>query len=282
MTLDEVQDLVLSYGYTSVNEMTSAESHLNRLLQAEADDQLRLRVNVFVNYNDSFLDENGNNRIIKFWYPENGPILDSDRMLRIPGIKIFVDGAGVPGRGCPAMRDPYTEISTSEDWFQQACGSEYGDLYWSQDELNQVVADAQAAGYRVSFHAMGDWGIETALDAIAFAVDGRSNDLFRHQIQHSSTLESDLLERYVVEDTISSVRGYFNTCDQDTYENQEAANRYDLPGLGVHAYLETDGGWRGDPEDVTRSNTLNPMVQLYGLVTHQQLRADGTACMPDP
>ncbi len=281
MTLDEVQDLVLSYGFTSVNEMSSV-GHLEQLLQAEANDELRLRINVFVSYNNSYLDDDRNMTLVKYWYPEHGPILDSDRMLRVPGIKIFVDGAGTPARGCPAMRDPYTEISTSADWFQQACGSEYGDLYWSRAELNQVVADAQAAGYRVSFHAMGDWGIETALDAIAFALDGQSNTIYRHQIQHSSMLESDLLQRYVEEDTISSVRGYFNTCDQDTYDNHEAANRYDLPGLGVHAYLETDARWVHDVNDPTWSSTLNAMVQLYGLVTHQQLRADGTACMPDP
>jgi predicted amidohydrolase YtcJ len=281
MTLDEVQDLVLSYGFTSVNEMSSV-GHLEQLMQAEADDQLRLRINVFVSYNNSYLDENGNMTLVKYWYPEHGPILDSDRMLRVPGIKIFVDGAGTPGRGCPAMREPYSELSTSADWFRQTCGSEYGDLYWTQEDLNKVVADAQEAGYRVSFHAMGDLGIETALDAIAFALDGQSNLLIRHQIQHSSYLMPDLMERYVAEDILSSVRGYFNTCDQDTYENHVAANRYDLPGLGIHAFLETDARWVHDVNDPTWSSTLNAMVQLYGLVTHQQLRADGTACTPDP
>ena len=281
MTLDEVQDLVLSYGFTSVNEMSSV-GHLEQLMQAEADDQLRLRINVFVSYNNSYLDENGNMTFVKYWYPEHGPILDSDRMLRVPGIKIFVDGAGTPGRGCPAMREPYSELSTSADWFRQTCGSEYGDLYWTQEDLNKVVADAQEAGYRVSFHAMGDLGIETALDAIAFALDGQSNLLIRHQIQHSSYLMPDLMERYVAEDILSSVRGYFNTCDQDTYENHVAANRYDLPGLGIHAFLETDARWVHDVNDPTWSSTLNAMVQLYGLVTHQQLRADGTACTPDP
>jgi predicted amidohydrolase YtcJ len=283
MTLDEVQDLVLSYGFTSVTEMTSSDGHLERLLQAEADGRLRLRVNVFVRYNDGHLDENGNTILLQYWYPENGPVLDSARKLRVPGIKVFVDGAGTPARGCPAMREPYNEATRSEEWFQQSCGSKYGDLYWpDQEELNQVVADAQAAGYRVAFHAMGDKGIEAALDAIAFALDGQPNSSVRHQIQHSSFLSPDLMQRYVEMDMLSSVRGYFNTCEQATYDNHVASNRYALPGLGVHAYLETDAGWAGDPTDISRSNTLNPMVQLWGLVTHRQLRVNGRVCTPDP
>jgi hypothetical protein len=82
-------------------------------------------------------------------------------------------------------------------------------------------------------------------------------------------------------DMLSSVRGHFNTCEQDFYANHAAANRYALPGLGVHAYLETDAGWAGDPTDETRSSTLNPMVQLWGLVTHRQLQDCDLPCTPD-
>lgn len=287
MALDEVQNLVLSYGFTSVTEMTSKDGHLERLLQAESEGTLRVRVNVFPNYNDSVLDDNGDMLPVKYWYPEHEPILDSDRLVRVPGIKIFVDGADMPRRGCLAMREPYDEALQVQDWFIQACGSEYGDLYWpQQDELNRVVADAQAAGFRVALHAMGDKAIAVALDAIEFALNGQSNTAVRHQIQHNSFLAPDLLERYIQLDILSSVRGHFNTCDQEWYReyyhNENASNRYALPGLGLHAFLETDARWSEDPTDVSLSRTLNPMVQLWALVTHKQLRSDGTTCEPDP
>ncbi|MEN8242583.1 MAG: amidohydrolase family protein, partial [Chloroflexota bacterium] len=282
MTLDEVQDIVFSYGFTSLNEMSADNGYIESLLQAEADGRLRLRVNVFPNYNSSRLNDERESDILEFWFPEHAPILDSDRMLRIPGIKFFVDGDGTPARGCPARRDPYSELSISSDWFPRACGSIYGDLYWDQTDLNQAVAAVQAAGFRAAFHAMGDRGIETALNAIEFALNGESNLFYRHQIQHSSILEPDLLERYVSEDILSSVRGYFNTCSQDSYHTEWASNRYALPGAGVHAYLETDTRWIGDIHDITWSSTLNSMVQLFGLVTKQQIQADGSVCMPDP
>lgn len=78
------------------------------------------------------------------------------------------------------------------------------------------------------------------------------------------------------------MRGYFNTCDQDVYRYPWASNRYALPGLGVHAYLETDYLWGFDPNDNTRSQVPNPLVQLYGLVTHQQIHPHGPVCEPDP
>jgi predicted amidohydrolase YtcJ len=152
-------------------------------------------------------------------------------------------------------------------------------LYWEQAELNQVVAAAQAAGYRAAFHAMGDKGIEAALDAIEYALDGEPNEDHRHQIQHSSVLEEDLIDRYQSLDILSSLRGFFPTCYQD---DPVSGNRYALPGLGVHAYLETDFGWTVDPDNKYAIRNPNAMMALHSLVTHKQILEDGTICNPEP
>jgi hypothetical protein len=87
-------------------------------------------------------------------------------------------------------------------------------------------------------------------------------------------------------DILASVRGAFNTCETDWYEAAFGedyyawnATRYELANLGVHTYLEGDYG-SGDIYDLTRCNPLNPIPSLYGYVTHQQLRSDGSACKP--
>lgn len=288
-TLDEAQDVALSFGFTSVTEMFADEPFLEELMQAEEAGRLRLRVNAFAAYNDSILDENGNTIILKQWYPENDPVLDSDRKLRIPGIKVNVDGGSTPRRGCPALSEPYEPDFVATDWFKGQCGSDRGDLYWSQEELNQIVADAQAAGYRVAFHAMGDRAIEMVLNAIEFALDGQPNEKYRHQIQHNSLLRPDLLERYTSLDVLCSVRGYFNTCAQNDYIDYHGpdryewnVNRYKLPGLGIHVFLETDFTWDVDPADTYSSRNPNSMLHLYGLVTRQQVNKDGTICKPEP
>jgi predicted amidohydrolase YtcJ len=288
MTLDEAQDVALRNGFTSVTEMWADQAALDALLQAEQSGRLRLRVNVFACYNDGIL-RDGQKVFIRAWYPGHGPVLDSDRRLRIPGIKVFVDGGSGGGRGCPALRDPFEPGFVATDWFRDNCGSDRGDLYWAQDEINQVVAEAQAAGYRVAFHAMGDLGIETALGAIEFALGGRPNAEVRHQIQHNSLVGPDMLKRYVDLDVLASLRGYFNTCEQGEYATYYGPDRlpwvvtrYTLPGAGIHTYLETDFSWDVDPADTYSSRNPSSMLHLYGMVTRQQVNRDGTICWPEP
>jgi predicted amidohydrolase YtcJ/predicted GH43/DUF377 family glycosyl hydrolase len=279
-TLDDTVDLLLEFGLTSVTEMSGSDDSVAELLTAEAEGRLRLRVNVFPSYNLAWLDEEGRSIYEGAWFPEHGPILDSNRRLRIPGIKIFADGAGLAPRGCPATTITYTISNT-------ACFSDHGDLYLSQEDLNLAVADLQDRGFRVAFHTMGDRGIDTVLNAIEYALDGASNSVHRHQIQHSSFLRDDQITRYADLGILSSVRGTWNVCDQQEYEDNWPgyytwwANRWALPGSGIHAYAEGDFGWNTSPYSRTAVTTVDPLMMLWGLVTRQQLREDGSACQPE-
>ncbi len=287
-SLDEAQETALRYGFTTVNEMWADQGYLDTLLQAEQANSLRLRVNVFASYNDGILDENRRKILLKTWYPEHDPILDPGRYLRIPGIKIFMDGDNFStSRGCWALSEPFMPEAPALG--SGICGSDRGDLYWSQDELNQVVLDAQTAGFRVAFHAMGDRAIETALNAIEYALGGQSNEEYRHQIEHNSLAPTDQLPRYENLDVLASVRGYGDFCDlnfllpafgPDRYAWY--ANRYALPGLDIHAYIETDFGWTVDPNDRYSQRSLDPIMQLYGIVTHRYVTENGSVCNPDP
>jgi hypothetical protein len=205
-------------------------------------------------------------------------------------VKIFVDGAFVPGRGCIALSEPWPESFRTTDAFMDICFDDlYGDLYLTQSQLNAAVQDIQARGYRAAFHAMGDAAIDQSLNALEAALDGESNREYRHQIHHSSVLRPDQIARYVEMDLLASVRGYFNTCDQGEYPTWYGAdrrdwsvNRFALADAGVHTFAEGDFGWTADPDDFTQSRTINPFLNVYGLVTHRQLREDGTACEPEP
>jgi predicted amidohydrolase YtcJ len=287
-TMDQAQDIALRYGLTTVNEMWADEAFLNRLFQAEEQGDLRIRVNVFASYNDGVLDGNRQKVFLKAWYPGHDPILDPQRRVRIPGIKIFVDGDNFrPVRGCWAFNDPVP----ANAWAIKngVCGTATGDLYWKQDELNQIVRQAQNAGYRVAFHSMGESAIETTLNAIEFALDGQPNEQVRHQIEHNSMIRPDLLTRYEELDILASVRGYGDFCDLKQFIPDFGperinwyANRYALPGLDIHSYMESDFGWTVDPEARYDQRSLDPIMQLYGIVTHNLESANGTLCGPDP
>ncbi|MFW9924107.1 MAG: amidohydrolase family protein [Candidatus Thorarchaeota archaeon] len=287
MPFEEAQQKALSFGYTTLNEKT-ADSWINGtqfLLDAEAADELILRVNAFPVYNLSILDENNKTTIVRRWYPIHAPILDHTRKFRVPGIKIFVDGA-YGNRGIPAMTVPYTP----ELLEIYASSSLYGDLYFNQSGLDSIVDEIQDLGFSCAFHAMGDRAIETVLNAIEFALNGSANDLFRHQIEHNSMMRDDLIEKAISLGTIHSVRGYFPTYWQDEDEGLYNstilgwyANRYSLPGLGIHSYLETDFGWSVYIEnDLTSTRNINPFLHMWGLVTRKAITENGTIIEPHP
>jgi predicted amidohydrolase YtcJ len=287
-TLDQAQDVALRYGLTTVIEMWADQAFLDRLFQAEEQNNLHIRVNVFASYNDGVLDGNRQKVFLKAWYPGHDPILDPQRRVRIPGIKIFIDGDNFrPVRGCWAFNDPIP----ADAWAIKngVCGTATGDLYWKQDELNQIVRQAQNAGYRVAFHSMGESAIESALNAIEFALDGQPNEQIRHQIEHNSMIRPDLLTRYEKLDILASVRGYGDFCDLKQFIPDFGperinwyANRYALPGLDIHSYIESDFGWTVDPEARHDQRSLDPIMQLYGIVTHNLEGPNGTLCGPDP
>ena len=288
-SLDEAQDIALQYGFTGVTEMWANEDVVRSFLIAENDGKLRLRVNVFPSYNDGILGSDRRRILMETWYPAHAPILDPGRLVRIPGIKIFVDGDNASyERGCWALSKPFE--AGAPILSRGVCGTDRGDLYWSQDELNRVVKQAQEAGYRVAFHAMGDRAIDTALNTIEYALNGASNEIVRHQIEHNSLTRTDQLERYAALDVAVSVRGYGVTwCDAGSLKKPFGEdrylwyfNRFALAGMDIHAYVETDFGWTVDPEDRFAARSLDPMVQLYGIVTHKFIMPDGTICEPGP
>jgi len=287
-TLDDAQELALSYGYTTLIEKGADiwERDIQPLIDAELNDQLRLRVNIFPVYNLAFLDEENKTIVVSSWFPEKTPILDHERMLRVPGIKIYTDGAAGGARGLPAISIPYPQ----EELDLLGSSSKYGDLYFNQTELNSIVKNITDAGFRCAFHSMGDRAIETVLNAINYSLEGETNDNYRHQIEHNSLLREDLINKAIELNTIHSVRGYYPTYYQEDYAAaynetflEWNVNRYSLPSLGVHAYLETDFTLPIYVEgDNSSSRNINPFLHLWGLVTRRALDENGTIHQPAP
>ncbi|MFX1265099.1 MAG: amidohydrolase family protein [Promethearchaeota archaeon] len=285
--LRAAQDIALSYGYTTIVEKSAWEWDLEPVLAADQAGELRLRVNMFPSYNSAHLDEQGETVICETWYPDKSPILTHDAMLRVPGIKIFTDGAGVPGRGAPAMSVPYTPEAM--EYLEGITDNEYGDLYLEQQELNIAVKNIQDAGFRVAFHAAGDRAIETVMNAIEFALDGESNSIHRHQIEHNGFLRPDLITKAKQLGTLHSVRGYWPTYWQESeaeyWFNSTVCdwyvNRYSLPEEGIHAYWESDFSWDVYGDNSTSRN-INPFLHLWGYVTRSAIDENGTIHRPLP
>jgi predicted amidohydrolase YtcJ len=288
ITLPEIydaQELALSYGYTTLNEKSIDLAELDLFKDAENFGHLRLRLNLFPIYNYAFLDENNESTVVERWYPDHDPILDNDRMLRIPGIKIYADGAS-GNRGFPAMSTPYTQ-EMIDLW---GIENPYGNLYFNDSVLKTVVDTIHDKGFSCAFHAMGDRAIETVLNATEYALNGSTNENARHQIEHNSMIRGDLITRAISQNMIHSVRGYFPTFFQKDYEAlygptwaEWNVNRYSLPGVGLHSYLETDfTSINYNYSSLSSSRNIRPFLHLWGLVTRKAINQTGHIHEPDP
>ena len=102
--------------------------------------------------------------------------------LRADAVKIFADGVIEYPSQTAALLEPYLDARGRPT-------NNRGPSYFVQDDLNQIVAAADAAGLTVHIHAIGDRAIRSALDAIADA--RRRNGALdnRDQIAHLELID---------------------------------------------------------------------------------------------
>jgi predicted amidohydrolase YtcJ len=114
--------------------------------------------------------------------------IDAD-YLRADAIKIFADGVIENPSRTAALLEPYLDDSGRPT-------PERGPTYYSQAHLNQVVAAADAAGFTVHVHAIGDRAVRSALDAFAYARRQNGARDNRDQIAHLELIDPTDFPRF--------------------------------------------------------------------------------------
>jgi predicted amidohydrolase YtcJ len=111
-------------------------------------------------------------------------------------LKAFADG--VIESKTAAMLAPYEDDDST------------GRPEWEPDVLDDHVAAADAAGWQVQVHAIGDAGIRMTLDAFARAAaanaaDGRER---RHRIEHIEAIAANDIPRFAGQGIVASMQPY--------------------------------------------------------------------------
>jgi len=103
-----------------------------------------------------------------------------DRMLHTGMLKGFMDGS--LGSRTAALRSPYADEPGNS-----------GLPRYDQARLNALTIERAQAGFQIGFHAIGDRGVEMALNAFTAA---RATPSMRDRIEHSQVVDPRDIPRY--------------------------------------------------------------------------------------
>ncbi len=140
-----LQDLA-RWGITSAQDYSPPWENFQALEQIEHDGQLTARISEWLDFNDP-LDILKTHRA---FHPQ------ADLMLRTGMLKGFMDGS--LGSHTAALLQPYSDDANNS-----------GLLRHDQEKLNAMTKERVEAGFQIGFHAIGDKGVQMALDAYSEA-----------------------------------------------------------------------------------------------------------------
>ena len=172
--------------------------------------------------------------------------------LEIAAVKIYADGA-LGSRGA-AMIEPYSDDAENR-----------GLAFWTQDELDRMVAKANGMGFQVGIHAIGDLGNRMALDAFEKGQNGKPSAL-RNRVEHAQVIALEDIPRFAELGVIASMQPTHATSDKNMAEDRVGPDRI----LGGYAWrrLLDSGAVIASGSDFP-VELSNPFHGLYAAVTRQ-------------
>jgi hypothetical protein len=192
--LEKAFDSMRAIGITSVQD-AAVDDHMMQIYKRLYDAH-RLNMRVRGSYHLKNLHEPAAALIAKAVNFRAKWAIDPD-FLRADAVKIFADGVIEYPSQTAALLEPYLDAHGRPTHNR-------GPSYFTQENLNRIVAAADAAGLTVHIHAIGDRAVRSSLDAFADA--RRRNGALdnRHQIAHLELIEPEDFSRFKELDVIAN------------------------------------------------------------------------------
>jgi predicted amidohydrolase YtcJ len=235
-----------SLGVTTIQDMTASATELRAYHALRAAHELTARIYSIQNHGIEGLADAG----IATGF--------GDDWIRIGGQKLFADGS--MGSGTAAFFEPYTDDPSTS-----------GLLIHTPEALEKAIFAADAAGFQVIVHAIGDRANAMVLDAIDKLQRERGARDRRARIEHAQVVRDSDKRRFRTLGVIASIQPSHCIDDMRWAEKRIGKERsriaYDFKSFadaGARIAFGTD--WYVEP--------LNPMLGLYAAVTRQY--PDGT------
>jgi len=211
---------IASHGITSAQDFSQWEN-FQIYEELEHEGKLTVRISEWLPFNDSIEELNRKRNS----HPS------SDNMLHTGMLKGFMDGS--LGTKTAALLEPYSDDPKNSGLPQYEAG-----------KLNAMTTERVFAGYQIGFHAIGDKGVQLALDAFAEAenaakaakvktADGASND-YRLRVEHAQVTTPQQILRFKELKVIASMQPNHLLTDMNWAESRLGPKRAE------HSYAWAD------------------------------------------
>lgn len=132
---------------------------------------------------------------------------DVEDRFKVDTIKYFIDGN-------PAMLEPYTEEFCKESQLPSGYKAE---LLWNRNNLIDSMETVRKDGHNIHVHAMGDYGVQAAIDCILKAQEYNDGQDFRDAIAHCSFVTPEDMKRMGDNRIVGSIQPYWMSGCLDSF-----------------------------------------------------------------
>jgi predicted amidohydrolase YtcJ len=180
-------------GVTGVHDMVrdSRAPAVYRQMDLDGDLALRVRLNYWSNHLDALV--------------ETGLRTNhGSDFVRVGGVKTFTDGS-LGGRTAK-LSEPYADAESADADGEDGRDDATGQWVVPPEELRELVAEADAEGYQLTAHAIGDEAVEAVLSAYEDTGDLATA---RHRVEHAELTTDEHVERFAESGVVASVQPNF-------------------------------------------------------------------------
>lgn len=179
----------------------------------------------------------------------------SDNMLHTGMLKGFMDGS--LGSRTAALIDPYADDAAN-----------FGIPQYQQDKLTEMTKERMNAGFQIGFHAIGDKGVQMALDAYAAAEkDARETGVkaanggsdYRLRIEHAQVTNPLQVAKFKELKVIASMQPNHVLTDMNWAEARLGPKR------AAHSYAWMEFLKKGVPVAFGTDYPVEPITPFRGL-----------------
>jgi predicted amidohydrolase YtcJ len=184
--LDRAFDAMRAIGITSVQDANTGEHEMQLYRRLYDAHRLNMRVRASFGLKDAHRPADA---VIGEAIAFRAKWATDPEFLRADAVKIFADGVVEYPSQTAALLEPYLDAAGHPT-------KNRGPTYFTQDRLNRIVSAADAAGFTVHIHAIGDRAVRSALDAFADARRRNGTRDGRHQIAHLELINAADFPRF--------------------------------------------------------------------------------------